>query len=115
MIANKLEKISHAISYPAKSFKDLQNLIVQDHGALVQVTLNRPKALNALDSGTVRELLGLLPILEKYKVIWMEGAGGKAFCAGGDIKEQIKPEITDDGRIKLSKEEYELCYHISQI
>ena len=65
MIANRLEAISHQISLhpPNKNFTQFQNLIVKDYGELVQVTLNRPKNLNALDNATVREMLGLLPIL----------------------------------------------------
>jgi enoyl-CoA hydratase len=53
------------------------------------VTLNRPKALNALDLGMIR---ALHPALEAWarepevKVVVIRGAGGRAFCAGGDVR-----------------------------
>lgn len=52
------------------------------------ITLNRPKALNALSLDMVRFLY---PLLKQWKedgtvsLIVMEGAGEKAFCAGGDV------------------------------
>jgi enoyl-CoA hydratase/carnithine racemase len=53
------------------------------------VTLNRPKALNALNLTMVREMM---PVYESTKQddsighVIIKGAGDKAFCAGGDIK-----------------------------
>lgn len=58
------------------------------------VTLNRPKALNALDIDmctSVRDMLlswrrkGVDGV-DVPHVFIMKGAGGKAFCAGGDVK-----------------------------
>lgn len=51
-----------------------------------KVILNKPKALNSLNLQMVRDLTKLIPKLEKYPAFWIEGAGGKAFCAGGDVK-----------------------------
>jgi enoyl-CoA hydratase/carnithine racemase len=53
---------------------------------LAKVTLNNPKMLNCVNIEMVHELMAQLPILDKTKAFWMEGAGEKAFCAGGDIK-----------------------------
>ena len=53
------------------------------------ITLNRPKALNALTLGMVREMH---PQLERWAdddrvhQIIIKAAGDKAFCAGGDIR-----------------------------
>jgi len=51
------------------------------------VTLNRPKALNALNMSMVTKIL---PKLKEYesqvRMVIVQGAGGKAFCAGGDVK-----------------------------
>jgi len=53
------------------------------------VTLNRPAAHNALTLGMI---LGLAAWMEAWaedsrvKVIVFRGAGGKAFCAGGDVR-----------------------------
>ena len=51
-----------------------------------KVTLNNPKTLNCVNLQMVHELLAQLPVLNRTKAFWMEGAGDKAFCAGGDIK-----------------------------
>jgi enoyl-CoA hydratase/carnithine racemase len=53
---------------------------------LAKVTLNNPKMLNCVNIEMVHELMAQLPIINKAKAFWMEGAGAKAFCAGGDIK-----------------------------
>ncbi|MGQ0443824.1 MAG: enoyl-CoA hydratase/isomerase family protein [Beijerinckiaceae bacterium] len=53
------------------------------------ITLNRPKALNALTLNMVREMAGALYGWERdpgVTRIIVTGAGGKAFCAGGDLR-----------------------------
>lgn len=51
------------------------------------ITLNRPKALNALNLSMVDKIY---PVLKKWefskKLVIIEGTGEKAFCAGGDVK-----------------------------
>src|SRR6267142_130709 len=52
------------------------------------ITLNRPKALNALTHGMILELEKVLPGWEKdpaIKAVVVRGAGDRAFCAGGDV------------------------------
>jgi enoyl-CoA hydratase/carnithine racemase len=54
------------------------------------VTLNRPHVLNALDFATKERLAAIWQELAddaQVRVIVLTGAGGKAFCAGSDIKE----------------------------
>lgn len=54
------------------------------------VTLNRPAALNALTEGMVRALAAKLDEWETdaaVRHIVIRGTGGKAFCAGGDIRQ----------------------------
>ena len=54
------------------------------------LTLDRPKALNALNSALLTELNTCLSELEHnevVKVIILTGAGEKAFAAGADISE----------------------------
>ena len=57
---------------------------------LATVTINRPKALNALNSETLNDLDIVLDDLENdnniYAVI-LTGAGEKSFVAGADIAE----------------------------
>src|SRR5258708_39561302 len=52
------------------------------------ITLNRPKALNALTHGMILELEKVLPGWENdaaIKAVVLRGAGDRAFCAGGDV------------------------------
>ena len=69
---------------------ELENVILEKEGHLAVVTINRPKALNALNSQTLKDLDVVLEDLEKdndiYAVI-LTGAGEKSFVAGADISE----------------------------
>jgi enoyl-CoA hydratase len=63
-------------------------IIARKVGHAGRITLNRPKALNAL---THRMCLGMIEALTAWasdddvKVVVVDGAGEKGFCAGGDI------------------------------
>lgn len=64
-------------------------ILTEQHGSVMQVTLNRPAVLNALSHNMIQRLAGGLAAWEKdpgIKAVVIRGAGGKAFCAGGDIK-----------------------------
>lgn len=69
---------------------ELENVILEKEGHLAIVTINRPKALNALNSATLKDLDTVLKDLENdtnvYAVI-LTGAGEKSFVAGADIAE----------------------------
>lgn len=69
---------------------ELKNVILEKEGHLAIVTINRPKALNALNSETLKDLDTVLEDLENdsnvYAVI-VTGAGEKSFVAGADIAE----------------------------
>lgn len=57
-------------------------------GNLGHVTLNRPEALNALTQDMVTELTRLLTLWEaddNIGCVVIDGAGERAFCAGGDV------------------------------
>ncbi|TFH85190.1 enoyl-CoA hydratase/isomerase family protein [Billgrantia azerbaijanica] len=68
-----------------------ENLIeVVDAAGLVRLTINRPKALNALNSAVLSELERVLSELEArddLRGVLITGAGEKAFVAGADIAE----------------------------
>lgn len=64
-------------------------LLVELRGTVATVTLNRPKQLNALSFGMLRGLRTHLDAWEsddRVRTIVLRGAGGKAFCAGGDLR-----------------------------
>src|SRR3569833_1577841 len=65
------------------------HILFEKRGALGLVTLNRPKALNALTHGMC---IGMLKKLQKWtrnpavKTVAVQGAGPRAFCADNDIR-----------------------------
>jgi enoyl-CoA hydratase len=64
-------------------------VICKNHGCCGLITLNRPKALNALTLSMVRDIAAALDRFERDPAVGcviITGAGGKAFCAGGDIR-----------------------------
>jgi enoyl-CoA hydratase len=73
------------------------NIIVETRGAVGLVTLNRPKALNALCDALVRELGRALDGFEADAAIGAVVITGseKAFAAGADIKEMQSLSFVD--------------------
>lgn len=68
------------------STKTIGNIDFVENDSFLKIVLNRPKALNSLNLEMIRDLHSSLTNINKNKAFWMEGAGGKAFCAGGDVK-----------------------------
>lgn len=65
-----------------------EQVITERFDAVALITINRPKALNALDQLTLQQLDATVSALETdphIKVAIITGAGSKAFVAGGDI------------------------------
>jgi enoyl-CoA hydratase len=78
-------------SLPDNSDEGVQHgdLIVRARGALRRITLNRPKALNALTLDMAATMLGLLrgwAAEPAVGVVLLDGAGERGLCAGGDIR-----------------------------
>jgi enoyl-CoA hydratase len=68
---------------------DSADLIVRREHAAGVITLNRPKALNALTLQMTRGIVAALDGFEAdpaVSVILLEGAGERGLCAGGDIR-----------------------------
>ena len=69
---------------------EFKNLLIETTEGVATLTINRPQALNALNSELLGELACALYQLEydtAVKAIVLTGAGEKAFVAGADIKE----------------------------
>lgn len=67
-----------------------ENLMVEEREQWLEVTIQRPKALNALDRQTMDELSAVTRQLEQspeLRGMILTGAGEKAFVAGADISE----------------------------
>ena len=66
------------------------NLLYEKENGIGIITINRPKALNALNAATVNELDDLLDAVAKdqeVKTVIVTGGGEKSFVAGADIAE----------------------------
>ncbi|HEY9567380.1 MAG TPA: enoyl-CoA hydratase/isomerase family protein [Thalassobaculum sp.] len=93
---------------------------VEDGLATIEFT--RPKALNALTLGMIREMHPRLDAWEDdeaVKAVLITGEGEKAFCAGGDVRavyRSIVDDLAGKGPSELSKsfflEEYRLNHAI---
>lgn len=61
-------------------------------GAIAIATLNRPEALNALSLELLSDLKDVLGQIRQSAArgLLITGSGGKAFCAGADIKEMME-------------------------
>lgn len=69
---------------------EFKNILLEKDGEIGIVSINRPKALNALNSETLKELSKVIDLVandDEVKVVILTGAGGKAFVAGADITE----------------------------
>ena len=66
-----------------------ENILVETHGRVGKITLNRPNALNALNAALMTELAGALDAFEANRAIGCAILTGseRAFAAGADIKE----------------------------
>jgi enoyl-CoA hydratase len=85
-----------------------QNITVEISSAKATITINRPKALNALNRETLKEIKAAFTELENggvVRVCIFTGAGEKAFVAGADIPELKELDLVS------GKEFVELGHH----
>ncbi|WP_307359256.1 enoyl-CoA hydratase/isomerase family protein [Microbacterium murale] len=94
-------------------------VLVRTEGSLGRLTLNRPKAINALDLDMIRQLTAAL---DRWRddtdidIVLIDGAGERGLCAGGDVRglyEQIAGGRYE-GVSDFFREEYALNLMIAQ-
>ncbi|MCT9819689.1 enoyl-CoA hydratase/isomerase family protein [Microbacterium sp. W1N] len=64
-------------------------MLVRRDGSVGRLTLNRPRAINALDLDMIRQLSAALDAWEHHadiEVVLLDGAGERGLCAGGDVR-----------------------------
>ena len=75
-----------------------ETILVEQKGAVTLITLNRPQALNALNSQVLAELIEAFAAYEadaSQRCAVLTGSGEKAFAAGADIKEMSDKPAAD--------------------
>jgi enoyl-CoA hydratase len=95
----------------------LPEVLIERRGAAGVITLNRPKALNALTLAMVRATDAALDAWERDPGVTrlvIKGAGGKAFCAGGDIRalHDLGKAGDLEGPRRFWREEYALNHRL---
>lgn len=81
------------------------NLITEQKGQILTITINRPSQLNALNKETIEELHMALAAGDEDSsigVIILTGSGEKSFVAGADIKEFADFTISQGGELALN-------------
>ena len=74
-----------------EEFTDVTYAVEEDSYAVV--TINRPDRMNSFRGRTVDELISALKHAwadKRVAAIILTGAGDRAFCAGGDVKERVE-------------------------
>ena len=78
---------------------DQTSVIARRDGRAGRILLNRPRALNALDLPMIRAIAAALEAWRDdpaIHLIVIEGAGDRAFCAGGDIRALRQHQLDGD-------------------
>ena len=86
---------------------DEPEILLETRGRIGLITLNKPKALNALS-------MNMIELMHPQLLAWasddavdavvIQGAGEKAFCAGGDIRDMYEKRGTDFGAVYYAAE-----------
>ncbi|EZP76575.1 dihydroxynaphthoic acid synthetase [Parageobacillus genomosp. 1] len=69
--------------------REYEDIIYETYNGIAKITINRPEVHNAFRPKTVAEMIDAFSYARddsKIGVIILTGAGGKAFCSGGDQK-----------------------------
>ena len=75
-----------------------ETITTETRGAVTLITLNRPKALNALNAQILEELIQAFETYQTddgQRCAVLTGSGEKAFAAGADIKEMADKPMAD--------------------
>lgn len=94
-------------------------VLARTAGSLGRLTLNRPRAINALDLDMIRRMLAALDAWEgdsDVDVVLLDGAGERGLCAGGDVRglaERVSSGRASD-TAQFFRDEYALNARIAE-
>lgn len=111
--------MSRSIATTKKLSSDHDEVLLDTKHHTGIITLNRPKALNALNLNMIRTMHPVLKAWDEdpnIHLVLIKGSGDKAFCAGGDVRAITKdgPPGSDLSKA-FFKEEYQLNYEIGTL
>lgn len=72
---------------------NFEDILYDVDGPVATITINRPARYNAFRAKTVDELIAAFNLAwgdRDVRVVILTGAGDKAFCAGGDVKQRAE-------------------------
>ncbi|WP_133544590.1 enoyl-CoA hydratase/isomerase family protein [Microbacterium sp. BK668] len=95
------------------------NVLVHTNGSLARLTLNRPRAINALDLDMIRAASAALDAWEHDRdvdIVLLDGAGERGLCAGGDVRGLYERTVAGDAASSavFFREEYALNARIAE-
>jgi enoyl-CoA hydratase/carnithine racemase len=82
-------------SRPASSFS-FSEVLYEKEGGIARITIDRPRRYNAYSTACLEELAAALrdaSFDDAVGVIVLTGAGDRAFCTGGDVKEYAETYV----------------------
>ena len=96
-----------------------EHVIATTQGRIGRIVLDRQRALNALDAGMIAAIAEALEAWREapdVHAVTIEGAGERAFCAGGDIRAVRDAALAGDGAAIAAffSEEYALNLAIAR-
>lgn len=79
-----------------------ETILYRKQGNIASITINRPEALNVYNirmRDELFEILGAVKIDDEVRVVVVDGAGDKAFCAGADLSEFLTAPSQNEARM----------------
>lgn len=106
------------ITSPSLKMSEEKEVLSQIEGNAGVITLNRPKALNALSLSMIQEMTRILMEWKddhRVRIVILQSASDKAFCAGGDVRSVYEAHLRGDNTylVDIFQSEYMLNYLIS--
>jgi len=98
-------------------YSSFEKVLAVQEGRLLTLTFNRPEVRNAVGGGLHQDLDAIIELVrtdDTVGAILLKG-NGKAFCAGGDIKEMSTAELTPPQRVDGIVHSKRLLYSMLEV